>query len=1393
MLIRTFFRSLLALSFLLMVSEASARMPDIAPGTPTGAEQEVRSPITHRANCRNATATRFQNINNVRALLTTGGDVWWNGSNGSYIVPNVSAGEEEVSSIFAGAVWLGGRDPAGNLKVAAQQYGRSEGNGLFDYYPGPLDPEGVTTEEICAQWDRFFVVTAEEILEHQRLFQASLNGELIYTVDMIPEGVRGWPGKGNPYFFDIYKFELPSTSQPLGGFYEYCEDDGECLVDNVYNPLQGDYPIIEIEKCLDLYNPDPQLRDKPQFADEMFFWIYNDAGNAHRNSGAQDGLDMEVQVQSFAYATNDALNNMTFQRYRLINRGKELLRDTYFGIWIDGDLGCSEDDYIGCDTTRSLAYYYNVDPVDGISPGSTCRGVPTYGNDVPLIGIDYFRGPKEQIRVFDELIGDTVTVDRELGMSSFTYFVRSDAAGAPQGMHDPTTGRPQEFYNLISGLWRDGTPYTVGGTGYQTGGEVVRYAFPTEPNVPAGPGVWSCCSENLGEADRRTIQASGPFTLAPGATNELIIGVPWIADEETYPCPSMKRLFDADDLAQNLFDNCFRITNGPDAPDLDIVELDRKLTIVLTNDEQNSNNAFQRYAEVDLRAPESATDTVYRFEGYKVFQLINPNVTDLDDPQQARLIFQSDIRNGVGEIYNWIEIPNPNNPTSPVYEPVPQVEAGSVDQGIRTVFTVTLDQFGQGNSRLVNHKAYYFKAVTYAYNNFEDFNPLVSGGSGQPRPYLEGRRNVRTYVGVPRPITDTRLNGEDTRGVVTRLDGLGTGLSFLDLAGGERERLLALDGPSPILYQEGQGPIEARVFNPFVSQDGTYQVIFSDRNMSDDVLSDNGEWRLIKRTADGDSVIVINQSFAQFSESVVGTIGISISLGQVAEPGVERLRDNGCIGYEVDQTEGAVRWYNMIPNKFNELARLSGGGEIFNFVRTGDVEPEFELDQGRGLTDCFNGEWQVFKLTTGENEISSASAFDFISPMLRRNTVALKETLKLADLNNVDIVFTPDTALWSRCVILESASASWLNNSGLSTDTSRQFELRYEASVSKRADAFGRPIPDGDGRGMGWFPGYAIDVESGQRLNIFFSENSAITADVADAGNPYVLASEDPNSDFRFTGRDMMFNPTTELITTIPDQQFLSNLNVTAGGQHFVYVTREPYDSCAELRRLFDRGRGGFRPETRDALSTVTYAGLMLPLTEFNSYGEGLIPSEVVVKLRVTNPYQVAVGAQGEDDRDYSAPTGINQGYPAYEFTLAGVEAESLLETHQDSILSLINVVPNPYYGYSEYEISEFSNLIRITNLPARAIVTIYTLDGKFIRRYTRAEEPQLPSGTTSAVNNRGVVRQQIYPSLDWDMKNGLGIPVSSGVYLIHVDAGELGQRTLKSFIIQRAFDPAGL
>jgi len=122
--------------------------------------------------------------------------------------------------------------------------------------------------------------------------------------------------------------------------------------------------------------------------------------------------------------------------------------------------------------------------------------------------------------------------------------------------------------------------------------------------------------------------------------------------------------------------------------------------------------------------------------------------------------------------------------------------------------------------------------------------------------------------------------------------------------------------------------------------------------------------------------------------------------------------------------------------------------------------------------------------------------------------------------------------------------------------------------------------------------------------------------------------------------------------------------------------------------------------------------------------------------------------------------------------------------------LDNINVVPNPYYGYSAYEISQFSNTVKITNLPAQSVVTIYSLDGKFIRQYNRNE-----SGVNvNAIRpSSGITTTQVSPALEWDLKNSKGIPVASGVYLIHVDAEGLGERVIKWFGVARKFDPSGL
>jgi hypothetical protein len=231
-----------------------------------------------------------------------------------------------------------------------------------------------------------------------------------------------------------------------------------------------------------------------------------------------------------------------------------------------------------------------------------------------------------------------------------------------------------------------------------------------------------------------------------------------------------------------------------------------------------------------------------------------------------------------------------------------------------------------------------------------------------------------------------------------------------------------------------------------------------------------------------------------------------------------------------------------------------------------------------------------------------------------------------------------------------------------------------------------------------------------------------------------------------------------------------------AGGQHFIYVTKTVYDECTLFRNRFRAGVPTLFKVS--ALKEITWAGfpMMIPGTQMLDYKRGLIPEEVTIKLRVDNSYKNFRG------------TGQYKGYPSYQFSILEKEASSPDEVFVNEALDQIRMVPNPYLGFSDYEVSQFVNTVKITNLPAVCTVTIYTLDGKFIRQYKRNEIGVIPRGA-----NRAVEQNQILPDLEWDMKNGKGIPISSGVYLVHIDAGELGQRTLKWFGINRKFDPSGL
>jgi len=118
------------------------------------------------------------------------------------------------------------------------------------------------------------------------------------------------------------------------------------------------------------------------------------------------------------------------------------------------------------------------------------------------------------------------------------------------------------------------------------------------------------------------------------------------------------------------------------------------------------------------------------------------------------------------------------------------------------------------------------------------------------------------------------------------------------------------------------------------------------------------------------------------------------------------------------------------------------------------------------------------------------------------------------------------------------------------------------------------------------------------------------------------------------------------------------------------------------------------------------------------------------------------------------------------------------------SDLDLINVVPNPYYAYDDYERNQLDTRVKIVNLPTKCTVSIFDLSGTLIRQYN-VDKSGIPEPRSS---NLGI-NTDSKTSIDWDLKNTAGIPIAGGVYLIHVKAPNLGERTIRWFGMLRPVD----
>ncbi|NOR86212.1 MAG: T9SS type A sorting domain-containing protein [Bacteroidales bacterium] len=1382
------------------------------------------------AGCAQATNYRFLDVNNVRARINTGGDMWWDlpgGVGSKYFIP--AAGT--ATSMFSGSLWIGGLDVNQQLKLAALRY-RQVGN---DYWTGPLTIDGTASieNETCAEYDKHFMVTRAEV----DLFLAwwhSEDRDEEFPGYTIPDSFYDWPAHG-----DISM----NQSYYLAPFRDV-DGDGD------YDPENGDYPYYDIENELCPINfagdpnyvpaPTPEtelgivtggiLVDQILKGDQTLWWVFNDKGDFHSETqGAAIGL--EIRAQAFAFATNDVINNMTFYSYEIINRSTFRLTETYFSPWVDTDLGAAADDYVGCDVKRGLGYCYNGRAVDG-------SGEPeAYGSQPPAIGVDFFQGPymdPDEVdnpqfnavvingdttweQIVDESIngvnfGNGIVDDERFGMRRFVYHNN----GGASYMSDPTVA--PEYYNFLRGIWKDNTKMLYGGNAHVNSGAAgpaTDFMFPCDSDpwnwstggLPPNDGYntdgkyWTEEEAGNQPADRRFMQSAGPFVLEPGAVNYITVGIPWAVAPSGGPFASVELLRVVDDKCQALFDNCFKVIDGPNAPDLTFSELDQEVIFYITN-KPTSNNFAEEYIEQDpnIKSPDSVDwDPFYRFEGYQIYQLRDATVSveSFNDPNQARLVKQYDLKNGIGRLINY-------DYDQSMDASVPSVAVDGADNGINHSFIITQDAFADGAKELINHKQYYFSVMAYAHNNFMTYSQEpgnLNGLYGQKLPYLSGRKNIRTYTVIPhRAVNGAILNSEyGTQPQVTRIEGRGNGRMQIELTKETIDEIMS-KAPAdtnihigsedyPIAYEPvyeiGSGPIDIRVVDPLNVKAGDFELKFDSMYLGlrydltgDPLIIDGGDtasmlvsgW-VLKDLQNG-TRYNSETSILTNNEQIIPDLGISVNLEQIFYAGPYTVGkrvdgdntanvahviavNNNLLSSSIHFADSSKAWFGGVPD-------FDIPGTSLNWIRAGtsvagdagnndddDMDGAKPWDPNSIFEGVVNGTWAPYSMTAAHSQDLNGPALD--PPSRTQNP--------LSNLASIDFVITSDRTKWTRCPVIEmSADASLAEGNAI------RFNLRKSASIDKdgnfSADSIGGSLNEEDANyisdhGMGWFPGYAINVETGERLNIIYGEDSWLSAE---------------------NGRDMQWNPTAAFINET-DGEYLF------GGKHYIYVMRPmhfPGSSNVPKEFYFpayDAGQSYFAALEWAETSPVPmfsareiYKSAMwvtIPL----AVEESFLATDVEVKIRMAKPYNSDYTSLPIPDSVESSYGHQNNNYPMYQFSTKEIATEYYNETAYDEDLDMIRVTPNPYYAYSSYETVPLDNRVKITNLPDKCTVTIYTLSGTQIRKFNKDNS---------------------VTDIEWDLKNFAGVPIAGGMYLIHVEANFNGtekERVIKWFGMLRKPD----
>lgn len=431
-------------------------------------------------------------VNNVKSRI-------WNNNLYSFDLIQRPTHEVPIGSgshtIFSGSLWIGGK-LNNQIHLARQMYLMG-----LDLYPGPISDSIHYNALYDSTWRKIWKVSRQEILYHVSNFW--LPG---YTM---PVSIGTWPAHGNTAL---------GQSANLAPFVDYNNN-------GVYDPQNGDYPLIRGDECI--------------------YFICNDDRGTH-NETFGEKLKIEIHGMQYAYncSQSSMLNDAIFLHYDIYNRSNNTYDSTMVGYFTDFDIGAYSDDFVGTNVSKGYVYGYNGDSIDGNgNPGS-------YGAFPPAQATVFLKGVKQDNDGIDNPFGiynnESINgigfgdgiVDNEYRGLDYSMVFHILGGIGNSAMTDPSI--TLNYYNYLKCIWLDGTQLLYGGNGHLSDPNTTnipsKFSFPGNSDT-LGFGTngiimppWSESSTNNIPYDRRILASTGPITFQPGQKQTLDIAFVYARD-----------------------------------------------------------------------------------------------------------------------------------------------------------------------------------------------------------------------------------------------------------------------------------------------------------------------------------------------------------------------------------------------------------------------------------------------------------------------------------------------------------------------------------------------------------------------------------------------------------------------------------------------------------------------------------------------------------------------------------------------------------------------------------------------------------------------------------------------------------------------------------------------